>query len=118
MFIRLAASALALALAVAPAAAHDTGYAHSHVKDRKHAHPDADVIYKTIRISCYRGPFRVTAWDHPQPVFVDDLVKFGYEYADANAIGNRVCKDMAAIGDTEQMKQNLLNAIAETPPGH
>lgn len=122
MKLRLTASVLVMGLMALPALAHDMvnpdGSAHSHVHRQPHGHPDANVIQKTVRVSCFRGPFRVTAWDHPEPQFVDDLVAFGYDYPAAHAIGNRVCKDMTGVGNAAAMKRALLDAIAMTPPGH
>lgn len=92
--------------------------AHSHVTTRAHAHCGTPVRKQPIRINCYRGPWRETIWDHPQGSFVDDLVTFGYDYANAEAIATRICKDENLVGDAEAQKTALLRAIAQTPPGH
>ena len=31
----------------------------------------------TVVVSCFRGPWRETIWDHPEPVFVDSLRAVG-----------------------------------------
>ena len=38
-----------------------------------------------ITISCYRGPLAAVVWDRPNAVFIDDLVRYGYTAADAQA---------------------------------
>ena len=50
-----------------------------------------------VTVSCFRGPLTVTAWDHPEAIFVDSLVadqrqrldngmpKLGIDFAGRNA---------------------------------
>jgi hypothetical protein len=116
----LIASALALAMFAAPAIAHDTGtpHAHGHINKRPHAHAGAPRIVKQVRISCFRGPLAVTAWDHPEAVFIEDLIAIGYDYVQAWAIGERVCKDSAGVGDPDRLSDALLNAIEQMPSDH
>ena len=120
----IATAALAAVLmtgqTTAPAFAHDVRggapHAHGHVNTRPHTHPNARVIYQQIRIKCFRGPLAVTAWDHPEAIFVDDLVAIGYDNTEAWAIGNRVCKDSAAYGSADRLRASLQQAIAQDPP--
>lgn len=53
----------------------------------------------TITVSCFRGPLDVVVWDRPRAVFIDSLVAAGYDYAEATAIGTRVCRDEALLND-------------------
>lgn len=85
-----------------------------HANNVTHCGP---VRKQTIHIDCFRGPWRETIWDHPQGSFVDDLVKFGYDYGDANGIANEICKRVELVGDEEGLRRALLQAIANDPPG-
>lgn len=109
---------LAGTLTAGAAAAHDLSYAHSHVMGTKHAHPNAPVVSKPIHIDCYRGPWKETIWDHPQGAFIDDLVSFGYDFANAQAIATTLCKDESLVDNPDGIKAALLSMIAENPPGH
>jgi hypothetical protein len=75
------------------------------------------VIKQTIHIDCFRGPWRETIWDHPQGSFVDDLVKYGYDYGDANGLATEICKKESLVGDPDGLRAELLRAIAADPPG-
>lgn len=68
-----------------------------------------------ITISCYRGPTSGVVWDRPNAVFVEDLVRVGYTYPQAHAIGERVCRDEYGVGNHEHMRTSLLNIMASTP---
>lgn len=116
--ISLAATMAALVMAT-PVLAHEIPgkQPHSHPQNRAHAHTGPTVQHQ-IRINCYRGPLSETIWDHARAVFIDDLVTFGYDYTNALAIATRVCRDVTSVGNPERLRQGLLNAIAETPPGH
>ncbi|KEO52906.1 hypothetical protein [Thioclava pacifica] len=70
-----------------------------------------------IHIDCFRGPWRETIWDHPQGSFVNDLVKFGYDYGDAMGIATDICKNVDLVGDAEGLRRALIQAIAADPPG-
>lgn len=69
-----------------------------------------------ITISCFRGPFEVVVWDRPNAVFVDDLVRLGYEYPQAYAIAQTVCRDEYALHNEGYMIQRLHQLMAATPP--
>lgn len=71
-----------------------------------------------ITISCYRGPTSGVVWDRPNAVFVADLVRIGYTYPQAHAIGERVCRDEYGVGNHEYLRTTLLNLMATTPAGH
>ena len=49
---------------------------------------------------------------------VEDLVKIGYTYPQAHAIGERVCRDEYGQGEHEYMASTLRKIMATTPPGH
>lgn len=68
-----------------------------------------------ITISCFRGPSSSVIWDRPNAVFVEDLVRVGYSYPEAHAIGERVCRDEYGVGNHEHMRTSLLNIMASTP---
>jgi hypothetical protein len=115
------ATALLAAVIGGGAAAHEltsTGaQPHGHGQMRTHSH-NAPVITQQVRIDCYRGPWNETIWDHPRAAFIDDLVMLGYEYGDASAVAYRVCRDVTAVGNSARLRSALLEAIAQTPPGH
>jgi len=116
----LLAAALATGLtgvATVPSFAHDTGvpHAHGHVNTRPHSHAGRTTM-RDVRILCYRGPLAVTAWDHPEAVFVQDLINIGYDSTEAWAIGERVCKDSTGVNNRAALRQSLINAIASDPP--
>ncbi|MCA0871829.1 hypothetical protein LCL97_13405 [Seohaeicola saemankumensis] len=71
-----------------------------------------------ITISCFRGPWSQVIWDRPNAIFVEDLVKIGYTYPQAHAIGERVCRDEYGQGEHEYMASTLRKIMATTPPGH
>lgn len=68
-----------------------------------------------VVVSCYRGPWRRTIWDRPEPVFVDSLVGVGYDYGSAEAIGERVCRDEALVGDAEALRAEVERIMAASP---
>jgi hypothetical protein len=122
----LIATALAAAIVAGTAAvsgmalAHDTGtpHAHGHINKRPHSHPNARVITREVRVSCYRGPLAVTAWDHPTATFIEDLIGIGYDYTQAWAMGMRICKDSGGVRNPQSLREALTNAIAQNPPDH
>lgn len=61
-----------------------------------------------IIVSCYRGPWKDVIWDRPNAVFIDSLVAIGYDFPTAQAIGTRVCRDDALVGDPEALKATML----------
>lgn len=71
----------------------------------------------TITVSCYRGPWRDTIWDHPQAVFIESLVAYGYSYPEAQALSMRICRDVTLVDDTEGLIAATYAAMAAQPPG-
>ncbi len=69
-----------------------------------------------IRIACFRGPLHATIWDAPEGHFVQDLVSFGYDFANADAIARSVCKDQSLVGHSDLLKTALLDKIRQSPP--
>ncbi|MCF7700243.1 hypothetical protein [Loktanella sp. M215] len=90
----------ALTAAAAPAAFADAGQHRTFV----------------ITADCYRGPTTATIWDHPQGSFVTDLVAYGYDYANANAIATVICKDETLVNNPELLKARVAAEIAQMPP--
>lgn len=116
--IALAAAAMT-ALITTGAQAHEIGggaMAHAHPQTRAHSHSGPTTTAQ-VRIDCYRGPWTETIWDHPRGIFIDDLMNLGYDYSNASAIAYRICRDVRALGQPEVLRANLLNAIAQQPPG-
>lgn len=70
-----------------------------------------------ITVSCARFSLKGVIWDKPQAVFTDDLVRAGYTYERAHAIGERVCRDEALVGNTAAMGATMRNILRTTPPG-
>lgn len=69
-----------------------------------------------IHVNCYRGPFSAMIWDRPQGTFVQDLVDFGYDHANANAIAHMICSDANLVGNPERLKAVLLREMDKNPP--
>ena len=69
----------------------------------------------TVVVSCFRGPWRETIWDHPEPVFVDSLRAVGYDYATAESIANRICRDYALVGNDAGLKAAMEAIVRESP---
>lgn len=107
MFKTLACTALggALLLLGAAAPAFATTYQYQMVVNRV-----------TITVSCFRGPFTEVIWDRPNPVFIDSLVRAGYTFPEAHAIGERVCRDPSTVDRPDAAVQVMYNIIAQTPP--
>lgn len=61
-----------------------------------------------IIVSCFRGPWREVIWDRPNAVFIDSLVAVGYDFPTAQAIGERVCRDKALVGNPSALKAAML----------
>ena len=71
---------------------------------------------KTVTVSCFRGPWVETIWDHPHPIFIDSLVNVGYSYERAQGLANRICQDVSLVGDHAAMVAATVNAINAQPP--
>ncbi len=69
-----------------------------------------------ITISCFRGPTSAVIWDRPNAVFIEDLVRLGYSYQRAHAIGERVCRDEYGVSQPDYLKATLLEILAKSPP--
>ena len=78
-------------------------------------HAPAAVRPMTIQISCFRGPWREIIWDRAEARFTDDLVAYGYSYAEADAIGTRICRDPEGV-DNPQNLVGVLRGILRTQP--
>lgn len=61
-----------------------------------------------IVVSCFRGPWNDVIWDRPNAVFIDSLVAIGYDFSTAHAIGERVCRDEALVGNPDGMRETML----------
>ncbi|GIT89947.1 hypothetical protein JANAI62_05690 [Jannaschia pagri] len=82
-------------------------------------HHSAQVRTQDVRItvSCARFSLKGVIWDKPQAVFLDDLVRAGYSPERAYAIGNRICRDEALVGNTAAMGATMRNILRASPPG-
>ena len=69
-----------------------------------------------IYVNCYRGPFSAMIWDRPQGTFVQDLVDFGYDHANANALADMICSDANLVENPERLKAVLLQEMDKNPP--
>jgi hypothetical protein len=98
----LAIAAACLLAVPTLAAAHD-----------RHSHATAQRA--TIQIACFRGPWREIIWDRAEVAFTEDLVAYGYSYAEADAIGTRVCRDPRGV-DTPQALTDILRDVLRTQP--
>jgi hypothetical protein len=70
-----------------------------------------------ITVSCYRGPWDDVIWDRPNPAFIDSLVSAGYSFPEAHAIGERVCRDAGAVGQSGVLRATMSNILRTSPPG-
>lgn len=68
-----------------------------------------------VTVSCFRGPWRDTIWDHPRAIFTDSLVAVGYDYPSALAISTRICRDVTLVGDDAAIKAAMEQIIADAP---
>lgn len=102
LFARLPGALLAAALATAAGA--------TEMPSRPDSNPGA------VTISCYRGPLRDVVWDRPNAVFLDSLMRHGYSVEQAEAIGNRVCRDEYGLDNPDHMIATLTRLMAETRP--
>ena len=69
----------------------------------------------TIPVACFRGPWHEIIWDRPEVRFTDALVAYGYSYAEAEAIGFRVCRDPEGV-DNPQHSVDVMHQILRTNP--
>lgn len=105
-------AAAALLVAVAPAAFADSrGHAHGYSEGGSMRYGT-----KVVTVSCFRGPWRETIWDHPEPIFIDSLVNAGYNYTEAQAIATRICKDISLVGNDAAIVGATVGAINHQPP--
>jgi len=68
-----------------------------------------------VTVSCFRGPLTITAWDHPESIFIESLVAVGYDYPSAWSIGDRICKDSTLVGNPDALKAAMEEIIANAP---
>lgn len=100
--------ALGLALAsacafAAPAFAGGKHYATTYTRDM------------VVTVSCFRGPWNGVIWDRPNAVFIDSLVALGYDFPTSHAIGERICRDEALVGDLDRLREETRRVIRESP---
>ncbi|WP_238363955.1 hypothetical protein [Mesobacterium pallidum] len=69
----------------------------------------------TMIVSCFRGPWNDVIWDRPNSNFIDSLIDFGYDYPNAHAIAERVCRDDLLVHDKEAMKAEMIRIYNESP---
>ncbi|WP_179379205.1 hypothetical protein [Jannaschia marina] len=69
-----------------------------------------------ITVKCARYLSRGVIWDRAMPEFLDDLRAAGYSFEEADAIGSRVCRDEAGVGNTAVMGQTMRNILRQNPP--
>ena len=69
-----------------------------------------------IQLSCYRGPTERVIWDRPDGTFVEDLVAYGYDYANAEAIARTICTDQSLVGKPDAMAEALKATMRKVPP--
>jgi hypothetical protein len=69
-----------------------------------------------IGIECFRGPWQEIIWDRPEVGFTDDLVAYGYSFAEAEAIGTRVCRDPQGIDDPHYLVGVVRHLLRTQPP--
>lgn len=75
---------------------------------KKGHHGEAGPTDNTIVVSCFRGPWGEVIWDRPNAVFIDSLVAVGYDFSTAHAIGERVCRDKALVGNPDAMRAEMV----------
>jgi len=97
----LVLAAICAAFAAPAMAGGKKGYKHSH-------HGAYGPTGTQIVVSCFRGPWNDVIWDRPNAVFIDSLVAIGYDFTTAHAIGERVCRDEALVGNPEGMRETML----------
>lgn len=71
-----------------------------------------------IRVSCARYFSAEVIWDRPSPTFLDSLTAAGYTPERARAIGDRVCRDEAGVGNPAVLEDTMRRILRETPPRH
>jgi hypothetical protein len=80
------------------------------------AHVQAGAQRVVVHIECFRGPWREIIWDRPEVGFTDDLVALGYSYAEAEAIGTRVCRDPEGRDNPQHMADVVREILRTEPP--
>lgn len=69
----------------------------------------------TLIVSCFRGPWKDVIWDRPNSNFIDSLIDFGYDYPNAHAIAERICRDDHLVGNKAAMKAEMIRIYYESP---
>ena len=64
-------------------------------------------------MSCYRGPWEDVIWDRPNAVFIDSLVRIGYDFPTAHAVAERVCRDEALVNNSDGLRSTMLRIHRE-----
>ena len=104
-----AAAVTAGLLALSSAGAYAGGKHHHH-------HHAVQVGTVQVTVSCYRGPWERVIWDRPNSIFVESLVDAGYEYSEAHAIAERVCRDQRGVGNPDELREAVRGALRQEPP--
>lgn len=73
------------------------------------------VAESTVVVSCFRGPWNDVIWDRANPEFTDSLIKVGYSYSTAVAIGERICRDPGLVDNKEGLRTAMTRILQETP---
>ena len=97
-------AAVIIAIMYVPTAVAADGY-------KTHNHGTYGAGGQTIIVSCFRGPWKEVIWDRPNAVFIDSLVNIGYDYPTAQAIGERVCRDDALVGNPGALKSTMRRIL-------
>ncbi|NCO22718.1 MAG: hypothetical protein GW905_12135 [Rhodobacterales bacterium] len=104
-----------IATIAAAAIACATG-ASAHSKIHSHGHNYKYTMGTvTITVSCFRGPWREVIWDRPNAVFIDSLINAGYDHPTAFAIGQRICRDSALVGNLDRLRSEAIRVLQASP---
>jgi hypothetical protein len=68
-----------------------------------------------VTVSCWHGPWQAVIWDRPNPVFVESLIAVGYDYPNAYAIAQRICRDPEGVGRPDYLKAEMEKVLGEAP---
>lgn len=105
----------ALALAFSVACAFTTPAFADHKHHAAGHHYVGSGYGRVVTVSCYRGPWEGVIWDRPNAVFIDSLVAIGYDFPTAHAIGERICRDAALVGNLDRLREETRRVIRESP---
>ncbi len=69
-----------------------------------------------VTVECARYISNAVIWDRPMPVFIDDLVAYGYTLDEAQSIASRVCLDEAGVRNPTAMGRIAVTVLQANPP--